>query len=121
MHWLPRLSKYVRVMGLFCLFTHFCRADTVSIRSSGIPAEGISLASHFSAWEDPGGSVGPTMVMQRMGTFVQLKDLRRERPTDVYWLVVTLDWEKEDNRPKVITFGNLTFVDLYLFQEDRCL
>lgn len=113
------LLKKTILLFIFSLLACASRADTLSVALSNIPANGLPLHSHFAVWEDATRMADLATAQAHMQDFVPMNALPQGRPTDAYWLTVTLDCSKNDDRPKGIAFSNLTYVDLYLFREGR--
>ncbi len=114
---------------LFCLLSITCRANIITIPDT-VPPGGLKLAPYLFAWEDTGQSADATTVLSHMHSFVPLDSLRQGDPTDVYWLAATLTNASPihsagsmtaGHTPRVISFSHLTYVDLYLFQDDSCI
>jgi two-component sensor histidine kinase len=121
MHPVWILSRKTSLIFLLSFLACTCRADTLPIALSAIPENGIPLQPHFAVWEDATRMAGLATARAHMQEFVPMNGLPPGRATDAYWLRVTLDCNKYDGKPMGVAFSNLTYVDLYLFHEGRCI
>lgn len=77
------------------------------------------LKQHFVALEDRTGMLSASQVLKSSDALVPLDDLRQGSPTSFYWLKTTLQTSKMATDPgQVLSFDNLTYVDVYLYQGD---
>jgi two-component sensor histidine kinase len=80
------------------------------------------LKPHFVALEDRTGTLSATDVLAHPDALVPLHRLPKGSPTSYYWLKTTLRTSQMATDPgQVLSFENLTYVDVYLYQGDTLI
>ena len=109
-------------MVLVCLLFGNTRADTPPPPPPLLIGQQIMLQPHFSVLEDRKGSLSATDVLRHSDAMIPLDSLRQGYPTSYYWLKTDLRAAKINSDPgRVLSFSNLTYVDIYLYQGDSLL
>ncbi|MBS1602783.1 MAG: hypothetical protein JST42_08960 [Bacteroidetes bacterium] len=117
--WVPSTRSLLII--LLTMLSCSCRADTLFISRPGIPDEGIQLLPYMSVWEDSDRTADLATALAHMKDFLPMNARPKGRPTDAYWLTLTLNCNSDNGRSGGIAFTNLTYVDLYVFYEGRCI
>jgi two-component sensor histidine kinase len=80
------------------------------------------LKPHFLALEDRTGTLSATELLKNPNALVPLDALPKGSSTSYYWLKTTLQTSKMATDPgEVLSFNNLTYVDVYLYQGDSLI
>ena len=117
LHW----SKRLQVLCMLYLLAPGSYADTLTLTPASPVSARTILAPYFSAWEDAGLSTTPAMALFTADRFVPVNTLQRQDPTHIYWLQMTIRNNCPVDPNMVLLFTNLTFVDVYLYNHDRCV
>lgn len=77
----------------------------------------IALTPYFSIFEDSTGLLPADDLYHRPATFVPLSQASSGDPVSYYWLRTTLHTDSSLTSGEVLTFNNLTYVDVYLYSD----
>src|SRR5690606_22812198 len=110
---------------LYLCFILAISAISLSCKSSSgnkEPAQqAIQLTGHLSVLEDSTGRADASAVFSERFSFQPLQNFPLRNRTGVYWLTAPLPAVKGPVETSVISFSNLTYVDLYIYKEGRCI
>ena len=104
------------------LFKHFWLLILACLFSTFLTGQQVMLQPHFSVLEDRNGSVSADAVLKHPAAMIPLDSLRNGISTSYYWLRTELHTDSPVADPdRVLSFHNLTYVDVYLYQGDSLL
>jgi two-component sensor histidine kinase len=113
---------------LYLCFVLFAIAAFSLSCGSGSPAatgeqepHAIDLAISLAVLEDSGGTATPATVLSAPHSFRPLRGFRLKNRTGVYWLSTPLPVITGPVKTSVISFSNLTYVDLYVYKAGQCV
>ncbi len=120
------MTPLFRPLNLICcciglLLSIAASADTLTIREQQLNGSHIPLLPYFKAWEDPGRQSDTTQILQRSQSFQPVSELQPQSRTSFYWLSLDIRNETGSSQDLVLAFNNLTYVDLYLYQNGQFL
>lgn len=106
---------------LACSFFGISYANTLPPPTL-LTGQEVMLQQHFSVLEDRKGSMSAADVLRHPDALVPLDSFRQGYPTSYYWLRTELHTGKTVSDPgSVLSFHNLTYVDVYLYQGDSLI
>jgi two-component sensor histidine kinase len=109
-------------MIVACLFFGIGYADTLPPPTPLLIGQQVMLQPHFSVREDRMGSLTAVDLLEHPDALVPLDSFRQGSPTSFYWLRTELQTGRIVSDPdRVLSFSNLTYVDIYLYQHDSLL
>ncbi len=107
---------------LACLFSGICSAGTLPAPTPLLSGQQVMLKPHFAVLEDRNGSLSAGTVLQHPDRMIPLDSLRHGVSTSYYWLKTDLHTDSVTADPgRVLSFRNLTYVDVYLYQGDSLI
>jgi two-component sensor histidine kinase len=120
------MTPLFRPLNLICcciglLLSIAANADTLTIREQQLNGSHIQLLPYFKVWEDPGRQSDTTQILQRSQSFQPVSELQPQSRTSFYWLSMDIRNETGSTQDLVLAFNNLTYVDLYLYQNGQFL
>lgn len=100
-----------------------CKSEPGSAtgEDAGTPPRAIHLAGRLGVWEDSSGVATAATALSMLYAFRPLKDFPPRNKTGIYWLSAPLPAITGPVNTSVISFSNLTYVDLYIYKEGRCV
>lgn len=120
------MTPILRPLNLICccillLFVTAANADTLHIREPQLNGDHILLHPYLKIWEDPTRQADTSNILQHSLHFQPIDSLQPQDPTSYYWL--SMDLRNETSLPQELTlaFSSLTFVDVYLYQNGKCM
>lgn len=78
----------------------------------------LILSPYFLAVEDQNGSLTPNDLLFHPDSLQPLNEIKPVSPTSFYWLKTELNAGAVPDPSQVLSFTNLTYVDIYLYQGD---
>lgn len=119
------ITPFARQQLLLLLFiiiaTLPCRADTLTLRSTAQTAQKIELTKYLSVWEDPAQTSDTAIANNNRAQFIPVDSIQQQSPISFYWLRVPVRNGLGTVAEMMLSFSSLTFVDVYLYQGNRCL
>jgi two-component sensor histidine kinase len=96
------------------------KADTLQIRQPEILQQPVPLATYWEVLEDSARQYHLAAVESHPEWFKPLSQAQLHHPRSIYWLKMVLATSPTlPVRSLVLSFRNLTFVDLYIYQPDN--
>ncbi|WP_343704759.1 histidine kinase dimerization/phosphoacceptor domain -containing protein [Chitinophaga sp.] len=96
----------------------FCKSGYGAVA----PEQGVvHLAPRLEVWEDSSGKANAAAVLAKLPYFRPLHDFPLQNKTGVYWLTAPFPALTGPVATSVISFTNLTYVDIYIFKAGRCV
>lgn len=80
-------------------------------------ANGIALSHLIKVFEDTSNQLSSKEILNRQDEFIAAAKLVPKYPKSSYWLAVPIN-EELQHPDLILSFSQLTYVDLYLFQKD---
>ncbi len=77
----------------------------------------IDLASYFTVFQDSTGLIPADELYRRPSAFIPLSKASSGNPVSYYWLRTTLHADSTLDPGEVLSFDNLTYVDVYLYSD----
>ncbi|HVS98232.1 MAG TPA: hypothetical protein VHE54_17170, partial [Puia sp.] len=74
----------------------------------------VVLAPWFRMLEDRTGAYSADSLVMHPSAFRRLADAPKGHPTSYYWLLTRFRTDSGGDLSRVLSFNNLTFVDVYL-------
>jgi len=99
----------------------FCLLILACFFSLLLTAQQVGVQPHFSVLEDRNGSLSADAILQHPAVMVPLDSLRHGTSTSFYWLRTQLHTDSAADPDRVLSFRNLTYVDVYLYQGDSLI
>lgn len=116
------LFKPICVLTLACLFLGMCYADKLPRPVPLLNGQEVMLQRHFSVVEDRKGSMSAEAVLKLPAAMVPLDSFQGVSPISYYWLRTELHTSGDADDPgRILSFRNLTYVDVYLYQGDSLI
>lgn len=97
---------------LFFLTGLLARADTLDIRGRPLD-QPIALTPFSRVVEDSTQALSAPEMLAHPEWFGAFDSLHKKSPTGIYWVRTTIRNSGEEARPIILSFSNLSYVDLY--------
>jgi len=81
----------------------------------------VALAPYFSIFQDSTGLLPADDLYRRPDAFVPLAEAAKGNPLGYYWLRTSFHTDTAMDPGQVLTFDNLTYVDVYLFSDSSLI
>lgn len=117
----PLARQHVVWLLLCCLPAITCQADTLTLHSLAQITPKIKLTPYLSVWEDPTQTSDTAIAHNNSSRFVPVNLLQQQSPLSFYWLRMPVRNDMGLVADMMLSFSNLTFVDVYLYQGQQCL
>ena len=109
-------------MIVACLFSGICNANTLPPPAPLLTGQQVMLQPHFSVLEDRNGTMSADAARRQLTAMIPLDSLDHGISTSYYWLRTELHTDSAAVDPgRVLSFRNLTYVDVYLYQGDSLI
>ena len=109
----------LKLSGLLLLtgfLLSFGQADGSPLTTPLLTGQRLSLRPWFTVVEDSAGTLSADQLISHPTIFLPLDTVQKGNPTSFYWLRTDIRTGDINDPGRVITFSNLTFVDVYLYQ-----
>lgn len=117
----PLARQHALWLMLFLIAAIPCKADTLTLRTAEQIAQQTSLSPYATIWEDPTNSSDTATARNHFARFISLDSLVQQSAVSFYWLRIPVKNATGAAADMMLSFKNLTFVDVYLYQEGRCI
>jgi two-component sensor histidine kinase len=115
-------SQTVVLLLASLLFTLASKADTLQIRSSAVLQQPLPLAAYWQALEDSAGEYHLAAIEAHPQWFRPFQQWQPKHARSTYWLKMVLTTRAgQPVSPLVLSFRNLTFVDLFVYGANAAL
>lgn len=98
-----------------------CKADTLTLHTAAQTTQKTQLAPYATVWEDPTQTSDTAIAHRHQAQFVPVDQLKQQSPISFYWLHVPVSNATDTVAEMMLSFSSLTFVDVYLYQDNRCI
>lgn len=96
--------------------------DIIRIKSDAAFKKGIALNKYIEVFEDTKGlDFQPDSILQRTELFRKTSELKPVSATSIYWVKASIKSEAISSVESIISFANLSFVDLYIYESGRLI
>jgi two-component sensor histidine kinase len=115
--------SFLKPSGLILLglLLGFGAADGSPLTTPLLAGQCLSLQPWFTALEDSTGTRSAAGLAGNPAAFVPLASMPKGDPTSYYWLRATFRTNDLDDPGDILTFNHLTFVDIYLYQDNNLI
>ncbi len=117
----PFARQHALWLMLFLIAGIPCKADTLTIRTAGQASQKILLSPYATIWEDPTNTSDTATVRNHFAQFISPERLVQQSPVSFYWLRIPVRNATGAAVDMMLSFTSLTFVDVYLYQGNRCI
>ncbi len=117
---MPREISFLKATGrLLLALLFFCLSPVAGHPFSPplLTGQRIVLASYFSIFQDSTGLLPADDLYHRPAAFTPLAHAISGNPVSYYWLRTTLHTDSTADPDEVLSFDNLTYVDVYLYSD----
>ncbi|WP_119081080.1 histidine kinase dimerization/phosphoacceptor domain -containing protein [Chitinophaga alhagiae] len=94
---------------------------TSGSRTAAPEPEIAHLAAHLFVWEDSSGKATAASALSQLPVFRPLQHFPLQNKTGIYWLTAPLPAIAGPVGTSVLSFSNLTYVDIYIYKAGRCV
>lgn len=117
---MPREKSFLKAtcrLLLAILFFGLGPAGAQPLSPPLLTGQPIALAPFFSIFQDSSGALPADELYRHPGAFVPLAQSATGNPLGYYWLRTTLHTDTAMDPGLVLSFDNLTYVDVYLYSD----
>lgn len=107
--------KYSTFFFLISFSLPIFAQDTLVVDST---CESIQLMPYLKVWEDDKNVASLTEVLNRRDQLTPLLGFQLDDPTSVFWLTTMVSNLSDARISRILSFGNLAFVDAWLIARD---
>jgi two-component sensor histidine kinase len=112
--------SFLKAPGLLLLailFIGLSPAASHPLSPPTLSGQRVALAPYFSIFEDSTGLLPADNLYHRPAAFIPLSRASSGDPISYYWLRTTVHTDSSLTSGEVLTFNNLTYVDVYLYSD----
>jgi two-component sensor histidine kinase len=112
--------SFLKATGHLFLAMLFLGLDPVAGHPLSPPlltGQRVMLSPYFSVFQDSSGLLPADNLYRHPEAFVPLEQAATGSPLSYYWLRTTLRTDSGMDHGQVLTFNNLTYVDVYLYSD----
>lgn len=117
----PFARQHALWLMLFLIAGIPCKADTLTIRTAEQISQKTLLSPYATIWEDPTNTSDTATVRNHFAQFIAPDRLVQQSPVSFYWLRIPVRNATGAAADMMLSFTSLTFVDVYLYQGNRCI
>ena len=113
--------SFLKATGQLFLAMLFLGLDPVASHPLSPPlltGQRVALAPYFSIFQDSTGLIPADDLYRRPAAFVPLTRAASGSPLSYYWLRATVHTDTAMDRGQVLSFNNLTYVDVYVYSDN---
>jgi two-component sensor histidine kinase len=110
-------SKAPWLLLLITLFIDLAPATSHPLSPPLLSGQRVAITPYLSIFEDSTGLLPAGDLYHRPSAFVPLSQAASGNPVSYYWLRTTLHTDSSLASGEVLTFDNLTYVDVYLYSD----